>query len=210
MADLLVKPKGKHGKVHDITPQSAGWSYVGFTLYRLAPGESASEATGDREAILVLVEGRAELSAGGVSFGERGERLSVFERKPPHCLYVPNGLTWEAKATTELTLAVCTAPGSGGHEAGMIEDIGFEERGIPANVRGAGLRRLLPRPILDHVGHEHLIAVHPPPTEEEGQDRPRVTYKRASETVILAVRGRPVDRNRRGTRAGAANQASGG
>lgn len=135
MADLLVKPKGKHGKVHDITPQSAGWSYVGFTLYRLAPGESASEATGDREAILVLVEGRAELSAGGVSFGERGERMSVFERKPPHCLYVPNGSSWEAKATTELTLAVCTAPGSGGHEAGMIENIGFEERGKGTNTR---------------------------------------------------------------------------
>jgi 5-deoxy-glucuronate isomerase len=39
MTDLLRKPTGTHGKVHDITPQSAGWGYVGFTLYRLVPGD---------------------------------------------------------------------------------------------------------------------------------------------------------------------------
>ncbi len=135
MADLLVKPKGTHGKLHDITPESAGWSYVGFALHRLSPGEAVSEATGEREAILVLVEGRAELSAGGASFGEMGERMSVFERKKPHCLYVPNGSSWQARATTDLTLAVCTAPGRGGHPAAVISDIGFETRGKGANTR---------------------------------------------------------------------------
>jgi len=49
MTDLLRKPRGTGGKVHDITPADAGWSYVGFGLYRLRPGEVASEATGDRE-----------------------------------------------------------------------------------------------------------------------------------------------------------------
>lgn len=43
MANLLRKPKGTHGKVHDITPESAEWSYVGFSLYRLKSGESVSE-----------------------------------------------------------------------------------------------------------------------------------------------------------------------
>ena len=55
MSHLLRKPTGTHGKVHDITAQSAGWSYVGFGLYRLQAGESAAEVTGDREVILVLV-----------------------------------------------------------------------------------------------------------------------------------------------------------
>ncbi|MDB4170388.1 5-deoxy-glucuronate isomerase, partial [Planktomarina sp.] len=27
MSDLLKKPFGTHGKVHEITPQSAGWRY---------------------------------------------------------------------------------------------------------------------------------------------------------------------------------------
>ena len=28
MSDLLRKPKGSSGKVHDITPADAGWGYV--------------------------------------------------------------------------------------------------------------------------------------------------------------------------------------
>ena len=59
MSDLLKKPFGKRGKVHQITPESAGWRYVGFSLYHLKAGDKAAEATGDREVILVLVEGKA-------------------------------------------------------------------------------------------------------------------------------------------------------
>ena len=61
MADLLRKPFGEHGKVHEITPQSAGWRYVGFDLHKLREGESISAATGDREVILVMVEGKGLL-----------------------------------------------------------------------------------------------------------------------------------------------------
>ena len=65
MSDLLKKPFGTHGKVHEITPQSAGWRYVGFSLYHLRAGEHAAELTGDREVILVMVEGKARISGGG-------------------------------------------------------------------------------------------------------------------------------------------------
>ena len=61
MSDLLKKPFGKRGKVHQITPESAGWRYVGFSLYHLKAGDKAAEATGDREVILVLVEGKAAI-----------------------------------------------------------------------------------------------------------------------------------------------------
>lgn len=97
MSDLLRHPNGTTGKVHDITvasargPKSPDWGYVGFGLYRLKAGETAAEQTGDREVILVLVEGKAEISGGGESFGEMGERMSVFEKTPPHCAYIPNG-----------------------------------------------------------------------------------------------------------------------
>ena len=79
MTDLLRKPTGQMGKVHDITPATAGWGYVGFGLYRLKAGERAAEQTGETEVILVLVEGKAELSGGGKNFGELGDRMSVFE-----------------------------------------------------------------------------------------------------------------------------------
>ena len=44
MSQLLKKPFGTHGKVHQITPQDAGWRYVGFSLYRLRAGETAASA----------------------------------------------------------------------------------------------------------------------------------------------------------------------
>ena len=46
MGDLLKKPFGRHGKVHAITPESAGWRYVGFDLIRLRAGEAWAEETG--------------------------------------------------------------------------------------------------------------------------------------------------------------------
>ena len=52
MSRLLLKPAGTAGKVHDVTPETAGWGYVGFALWRLGPGETASDATLDTETIL--------------------------------------------------------------------------------------------------------------------------------------------------------------
>ena len=137
MAKLMVKPQGTRGKVHDVTPASAGWGYVGFGLYRLAPGETVAEPTGDREVMLVLVEGRAQIGAGDDDFGVMGERMDVFEKTPPHCLYVPNGSDWSATAVTDCTLAVCAAPGKGGHKARRIgpEGITLTQRGQGANTR---------------------------------------------------------------------------
>lgn len=137
MSDLLKRPFGKHGKVHEITPQSAGWRYVGFGLYRLRAGERVSESTGGTEVILVMVEGKARLTGAGRDWGELGDRMSVFEKTPPHCLYVPNGTDWTAEATTDCTLAVCSAPGHGGHEARRIgpDGITLTQRGEGANTR---------------------------------------------------------------------------
>jgi 5-deoxy-glucuronate isomerase len=80
MADLLRKPLGTHGKVLDITPQSAGWRYVGFGLYHLRAGETVSEPTGDREVILVMVEGKAAITGADQDWGVFGDRMNVFEK----------------------------------------------------------------------------------------------------------------------------------
>jgi 5-deoxy-glucuronate isomerase len=137
MTSLLVRPSGATGKVHDITPRSAGWGYVGFGLYRLAPAEGAREPTQDREVILVLVEGRASFEVGGEDIGTIGGRMSVFEQTKPWCVYVPNGSTWSVRAASGCTLAVCSAPGRGGHRWRIIgpDDIGGETRGRGANTR---------------------------------------------------------------------------
>ena len=61
MSPLQKKPFGTRGKVHEITPASAGWRHVGFGLWRLRPGDTAAEATGSDEVILVVVEGRVAM-----------------------------------------------------------------------------------------------------------------------------------------------------
>ena len=137
MSKLQIRPAGTTGKVHDVTPESAGWGHVGFALHRLASGESAAEATGGREAILVLVEGRAEIAAAGVDFGALGGRMSVFEATPPHAVYVPESANWRARALGDCTLAVCTAPGGGGYPARLLgpEGIAPLTRGTGGNTR---------------------------------------------------------------------------
>ncbi|MDO8881397.1 5-deoxy-glucuronate isomerase [Pseudotabrizicola sp.] len=133
MSNLLIKPQGLVGKVHDITPESAGWGYVGFQLYRLETGDTASGALEDREAIFVFVEGKGQFSGGGHDWGVRGDRLSVFEKTPPHAVFLPEGSDWAVTATTPLTLALCTAPGAGKHAAAVIGP-----EGVPQLVRGKG------------------------------------------------------------------------
>ena len=137
MVNLLRKPAGSHGQVHHIPPRDAGWTYVGFDLHHLQSGDYVNQDTADREIILVLVEGRAQVSCGGRDFGELGDRMKVFERKPPHCVYIPNASTWSAKATTACIVAVCSAPGHGNHAAQIIgpNGIEMEERGMGANTR---------------------------------------------------------------------------
>lgn len=184
MSHLLRKPSGSSGKVHDITPEEAGWGYVGFGLYRLAPGELAEETTGDREAILVVVEGKASITAGERDFGEMGARMDVFERLPPHCAYVPKGSAWRAQATSACTLAVCSAPGGAQvREAVVIgpEGITLEERGKGTNTRYINniamegrdvANSLLVTEVFTPAGHWSSY----PPHRHDEDDYPRMTY----------------------------------
>lgn len=137
MSQLLRKPTGTSGKVHDLTPADAGWRYVGFGLYRLKSGDTVAEPTHDTEVIVVLVEGKASIVADNRDFGTLGDRMNVFERTPPHCLYVPAGSDWSATAETDCTLAICSAPGKPGREAAVIGpgDIPLTERGKGTNTR---------------------------------------------------------------------------
>ncbi|MDB3921182.1 5-deoxy-glucuronate isomerase [Paracoccaceae bacterium] len=137
MSKLHIKPKGRLGKVFDVTPKTAGWSYVGFGLYHLKAGDKVAEQTAGNEAILVVVEGKVSLKAGGQDFGEMGDRMSVFERTPPHALYVPQNEEWSAVASTDCVLAICTAPGTGTYPAARLgpEGIDTMPRGAGANTR---------------------------------------------------------------------------
>ena len=54
MTDLLVRPSASDGQVLNVTPESAGWRYVGFEVLALRDGATAERDTGDRELCVVV------------------------------------------------------------------------------------------------------------------------------------------------------------
>ncbi len=183
MTHLLLKPSGTHGKVHEVTAASAGWRYVGFSLHRLRRGDRVAEATGADEAVLVMVEGHAGFRTPERDWGILGDRTSVFERTPPHCLYLPAASTWEARAETDCTIAVCLAPGRGGHQARRIGPAGIvlTERGKGTNTRYVNniameqddtCDALLVTEVFTPAGHWSSYPSH----RHDEDDFPRITY----------------------------------
>jgi 5-deoxy-glucuronate isomerase len=145
MPNLLVRPSAPDpdGRVHAVTPASAGWTYVGFEVFRLAPGQALQRDTGDREACLVMLSGQARVAAGGEAFGTVGGRNSPFE-PDPWSLYVPARSHWSLAAAGPCEVALCTAPAEGRLPARVIrpEAVGQEVRGAGTNTRH--VRNILP------------------------------------------------------------------
>jgi 5-deoxy-glucuronate isomerase len=109
--------------------------------------------------------------------------MDVFEKTPPHCLYVPNGAEWQATATTDCTLAVCSAPGKGGHAARRIgpEGISLAPRGSGPNLRHINniameaedyCDSLLVTEVFTPAGNWSSY----PPHRHDEDDFPRITY----------------------------------
>lgn len=143
------------GLVHRVTPAGAGWTYVGFELYRLAPGQSVERETGDREACLVLVSGRADVTAGSRRWEGLGGRANPFADANPCSVYVPFHERWRVTAQSELELAVCTAPGGGELPVRLLppEEVTRTTRGTGSNVRH--VRDILP----ESSPHAHSLLV---------------------------------------------------
>lgn len=127
-----VKQPDAQGRIQHITPESAGWRYVGFSAYQLKRGQSLTLASGDKELCLVLVAGLASVRTRQVEFANIGKRLSPFERTPPYSVYVPPDEQVDVLAESDLELAVCSAPGAAGKLPARLiapQDVGVEPRG---------------------------------------------------------------------------------
>ncbi|WPC76304.1 5-deoxy-glucuronate isomerase [Vibrio porteresiae] len=139
MSQLLSKyhaPNGE-GLIQHITPENAGWKYVGFDAYQLTQGQIITLESGDRELCLVLISGKAKVHTTKANFGEIGQRMDVFEKIPAYSVYVPHNDKVIVEATTKLELAVCSAPSNGKLPARLIgpDDVGVEYRGKGRNQR---------------------------------------------------------------------------
>lgn len=149
------KPPAADGNVLTITPQSAGWGYVGFQVYSLSEGQTLRKDTGSNEVCIVLLSGRGSVATAQSTWENIGERHSVFEQIPPYSVYVPAGDFYHIKALTALDIAVCLAPGKGTYGARLISpsDVGVETRGSGSVERT--IHNILP----ESQAADHLLVV---------------------------------------------------
>jgi len=146
MSKLLIKPSTSDadGCIHDVTPQTAGWSHVGFAVHALRDGQSLARATGAREHCLVLLSGKVAAHAGRQDFGVIGGRSSPFEADP-WSLYVPAGSDWSVTAQGFCEVAICSAPGVANARPPRLiapQNVGCLTRGQGSNTRH--VRNILP------------------------------------------------------------------
>lgn len=147
MSKLLI-PSGapdEAGRVIDVTPESAGWRYIGFQIHHLKPGQTIRGGSGERETCLVVLAGSADIEVDGQRFENTGSRGSVFDDAAPGAVYAPAGQRYAVTATRAVELAVCSAPGKPGRAPRAIPaaEMSQEIRGSGTNTRY--VRNILPQ-----------------------------------------------------------------
>jgi 5-deoxy-glucuronate isomerase len=152
---LLVKGRRTGRDIVTVTPQSAGWKYVGFSAHRLAPHESLDVPASGNELCIVVLTGTVTVSAQGQTWRDIGRRASVFADEAPYAVYVPADEAVRVVATTASEIAVARAPGSAARAARLIEPASMTR-----SVRGEGLNTRFVCDILPQTQPaDHLLVV---------------------------------------------------
>jgi 5-deoxy-glucuronate isomerase len=184
VADLVVSVNERpddDGRIVRVTPESAGWEYVGFEVLRLEAGRTVGHRTQGEEVCLVLLEGFCNVSAGEYEWTGIGGRDSVFDG-PPYAVYLPPGTDYLVEADSYLELAICSALAESGVEPFLVRP---EE--IEVEVRGSGNAERRVHPILMSEGQaERLLVVEVltpnghwssyPPHKHDHDDLPDESY----------------------------------
>jgi 5-deoxy-glucuronate isomerase len=104
-----------------VTPESAGWSYVGFEVQQLQGGDAVRRSTGAREVCAVMLSGNADIAVGSHAWKSVGSRKSTFEGTPDS-VYAPPGHEIEITASSDgCEVALCWAPAKHGAEPTLIK-----------------------------------------------------------------------------------------
>jgi 5-deoxy-glucuronate isomerase len=142
---LLVKAARTGRTIARVTPESAGWRYVGFEATWLAPGETYEAKTDGRELCIVVIAGRVTVASGDLEWADIGARASPFEDVAPYAVYLPPGRDVRITAHSDAEIALCTAPASKGVSPRLIEPAAMRRtvRGLSTNTRY--IRDILPQ-----------------------------------------------------------------
>lgn len=119
----------KQGSWSRVTPEVAGWDQVTFEVTRMRAGEQQTFDADSSERAFVPLSGIVEATVDGQCY-DVGGRLSVFEGLG-HCLYAPCQTQVTLRATSDVELAIASAPATESHEVKLVtpEDLTTEARG---------------------------------------------------------------------------------
>jgi 5-deoxy-glucuronate isomerase len=150
---LLAKANAKGRDIVTVTPERAGWTYVGFRAVRLAAAEVEHVAASARELCLVVLTGTVTVEVDGVVYEGLGNRTSVFADTPPAAMYVPPHRAIAITASSDAELALCTAPCDDKPRHVRVIDPSSMKR----SVRGKGTNT---RYVCDILPHDDPTAAH--------------------------------------------------
>lgn len=117
------------GSIVAVTPESAGWTYVGFEVVSL--GGRLERSSPDRETCVVVLSGSCDMATGDESWIGLA-RTSVFE-EPPVAVYVPPRTPWSAEG--DARIAICMAPAEGRFAPRLLDQPVHVVRGEDAEER---------------------------------------------------------------------------
>jgi 5-deoxy-glucuronate isomerase len=140
VSDLLVHPgvPAGDGTILRITPESAGWRYVGFEMLQLPPGTTARRDASEREVCVIPVSGTVHVRSEHGDWSELGGRPNPWSGRPD-AAYLPPRTHFSiesAEGTAEVGLCWAPAP-NGGAEARVLpgDELEVETRGYGAQER---------------------------------------------------------------------------
>ena len=117
-----------------VTPESAGWSYVGFEVVSLRG--SVERSTGSDEHCVVVISGTCRVN----DWENLGGRPDPWSGRPD-AVYLPPGTDYVLEGDAEV--GICTAPARDGAPARVLRGAGIE-----VETRGHGAHERTIRPIL--------------------------------------------------------------
>jgi len=182
MSDLLVQPgpPAPDGTIMSVTPESAGWTYVGFEILALREGTPARRDTGDRELCAVIVNGTVDVRSSHGEWLGLGGRLDPWSGMPD-AAYLPPGTSVSLQGDAQVALCWAPAPRGGAPARALVG------KDIEAEVRGHGpLERKIHPILMGDEEAESLLVVEVltpaahwssyPPHKHDRDDPPTETF----------------------------------
>src|SRR5262245_43247707 len=113
-----------------VTPASASWRYLSFSVRALSSGSAHTHLTDDTEVAIVPLSGEGQVTVGDQSFTLKRE--SVFDGKPD-VLYVPPKHQIRVEANSDFEFSLGGAPAEGKYPVCL-----FKPDEMKSEMRGGG------------------------------------------------------------------------